>query len=964
MPTDAQVDKALELIQKGGGNYEYFFNRLSSPAWIAPLSKRGRFSHPPPIERVDENMFRYPRWPEGDYLLRMALAAPGEVAAAIEPVCFESNNVLVHLLLVDIAAKLPPALSRDIANRETAWVRKQASLFTLYPEKAAALVEHLAYGGEATVALGLTSAMLEVRAPKDTHKGTPIKIEDGSTYLLKPSPDPEGKMEPVWSQVFLRRVLEPLSYMIPDRFLKSLTENLNRAVSINSSNQHNDSEDYSTIWRSDLEHGSHYETLDEAVSALVGAIKVLSDQKADFTPMIMAALKPYTWPIFDRLRAFTFLRASNPDPEQVAQFLNDPSKYERPSKNPEFTELLKKRATALPKDTLKEVLDRIDTGPDLASYSYYLEHRVQPENREAETTSIIEHWKLEWLHSLAAALDNTKTQELNRLLEKYNPPQPHVRSSGVMALRDHSPTDLESFKGMSIKALVDYLKEWTPPVQGHPFEQPSRAGIADTLREWVSDNPQHASEVLEQFMIVELDPAYMTAMLDSFSSALKADKQFDVYAVARAAQWVAEHTDALTETTGDGWNREANWNWAHMSAARFMTELLLQEKKLDIARAGELFPVVRALCFLPRPTAEDEVEYKKEASRYASFALNTPRPVGVEAMIRYGRWIKLATPEAEFTPALLAPVFDVLERKLNAADEPSAAVREMFGMQFRTLAWLDIAWFKSVIPKLFPGKDGALKEEKTLDRFAWNSYLRYGGLARDTLPAMRKRYHMALKALQKGDEPIRDVDRTLASHVMQYYAHGAIELDDPLLGQFFTTASVMLRAQAVGDIGWNLGRDTTPLSPEIQARLMRLWEDRMPLLSAGSKEDADELATFGWWLASGKFPDEWAIAQAMPILEYLRSLRPDFAVVKALDALSAKYPYEAVRVVHVLFEDDRDGWAIHGWNQHLDGILKQALNDGELARKEAEQMITLLVARGFRGYRNLYVRNGDQDILP
>ncbi len=961
MPTDAQVDKALELIQKGGGNYEYFFNKLSSPAWIVPLSKRGRFSHPPPIERVDENMFRYPRWPEGDYLLRMASAAPDEVAAAIEPVCFESNNVLVHLLLIDIAAKLPPTLSRDIAIRETAWVGKQASLFTLYPEKAASLVEHLAYGGEATVALGFASAMLEVRAPKDTHKGTPIEIEDGSTHILKPSPDPEGKMEPVWSQVFLRRVLEPLSLAIPDRFLASLTENLNRAVSIYTSNQLDDSDDYSTIWRPDIEHGSHYETLDEAVSALAGAITVLSDQEADFTPMIMAAFKPYTWPIFDRLRAFTLLRASNPDPAQVAEFLSDPSKYERPSKNPEFTELLKKRATALAEDTLKKILDRIDAGPDPASYAYHLKHRVQPDNVEAETMSIIERWKLEWLHPLAAALDNTRTEELNRLLEKYNPPQPHFHSSGVMALQDHSPTNLDSFKGMSAVALVKYLKEWTPPISGHPFERPSRAGAANTLREWVSDDPQRASEVLEHFMTIELDPAYISAMLDAFSASLKTDKQFDVYAVARAAQWVAEHTDALAEPKGDGWNREATWNWAHMSSARFMAELMLQEQRLDIARATELFPVLRALCFLPHPTVEDEIEYKKEASRYASFAVNTPRPVGVEAMVRYGRWMKLATPEAEFVPALLAPVLEVLEQKLDAAKEPSAAVREMFGMQFRTLAWLDIEWFKSVIPKLFPGRDGTSKEEKTLDRFAWNSYLQYGGLARNTFPATRKRYQAAVKALQKGDEPVRDIDRKLANHLMQYYAHGAIELDDPLLVQFFASASVKLRAQAVGDIGWNLGRDTTPLSPEIQTRLMRLWESRMPLLAAGSKEDADELGTFGWWFASGKFPDEWAIAQAMPILEYLRSLRPDFAVVKALNSVSAKYPYEAVRVVRVLFEDDRDGWAIHGWNQYLDGILKQALNDGELARKEAEQMIELLVAKGFRGYRNLHSRNGGQE---
>jgi hypothetical protein len=96
-------------------------------------------------------------------------------------------------------------------------------------------------------------------------------------------------------------------------------------------------------------------------------------------------------------------------------------------------------------------------------------------------------------------------------------------------------------------------------------------------------------------------------------------------------------------------------------------------------------------------------------------------------------------------------------------------------------------------------------------------------------------------------------------------------------------------------------------------------------------------------------------------LEFLRSLRPDFAVVEALDRLSSNYPYEAVRVVRVLFEDDRDGWAIHGWNQHLDSILKEALSDGELARNEAEEMIELLVSKGFRGYRNL-LRSGNGSV--
>ena len=951
MPTDTQVDRALELIQKSGGNYEYFFEKLSSPSWIEPLAKRGRFDHPPGIERIG-NMYRFPPWPEGEYLLRMADVAPEEVAAAIKPVCFASDNHIVHRLLVETTRKLPPALARDLALQEAAWVREQDSLIPLYPEKAAALVEHLATGGEPGAALELASAILEVRAPKGTRKGTPSEAEDGGTIDWKPAPDPEAKLEPVWSQLFLRTVTEPLSLSIPDGFLDALAENLNRAVTIHSSNQQDKSDDYSTIWRPHLEHSSHYEALNESVSALIGTIKFLCSQPVDHTQQILRALQPYTWPIFDRMRAFTLLHGAHADPDLVARFLNEPHRYARAPGNPEFTELLKKQASALPKDVLAEILERIDRGPDPASYAYHLQHRVPPENVELETTVIIERWQLNWLHPLAAVLDEAHARELNRLLEKYEAPRPRFRSGGVRQLQDHSPTDLESFRGMSTEALVKYLKEWTPPSTGLPFEQPSRAGVANTLREWVADDPQHAGDALESFLTTELDPTYVTGLLDAFAGALKTEQPFDVYAVARAAQWVAENTDALTEVDRGGWNRVATWNWAHMSAARFLSDLFLEEKRLDLTRADELFPAAYAVCFLPRPTVEDEAEYKKEPSRYTSFALNTPRPVGVEAMIRYGRWIKLAAPEAEFTQARLAPVFAILEQKLDAAQEPSAAVREMFGMQFRTVAWLGLEWFLSVIPKLFPGKDGT-KEEKTLDRFAWSSYLQYCGPVGETLPATRKRYLMAIKALPKGDATVGENDRTLASHLMQYYAHGVIELDDELLVQFFASASIKLRAQAVGDIGWNLIHEGAVLSPEIQARFMHLWESRMELLKTGSKEEAEELATFGWWLACSKFPDEWAIEQALPILERVRSLRPDFAVVEALDRLSPKYPYEAVRVVHVLFEEDRDGWAIHGWNQHLDSILKEALRDGEMARKEAGEMIELLVSRGFRGYRNL-----------
>jgi hypothetical protein len=954
MPSEVQVERAIALIQKGGGNYEYFFQQLSSPSWIGPLAKRGRFDHPPSLERVSKTAFRMPAWPEGEYLLRMAAVAPEEVAAAIGAACFESDNPAVHTLLLEIAGAIAVPGSREIAAREITWLEKQRSLFTLYPRKAAALITHLFSQGEVDTALRFTNTILRVRAPEPRKPNKPIELEDGTTYTYPRSPEPEGKMEPFWSQVFRSEVIPHLALAVGPQLVADLAENLNAAVAINSSNHVDDTDDYSTIWRRSIDHGSHYATLDETVSAMTDAIKVLLEYEPGSQTMIVESLARYKWPIFARLSAFTLKIASQVDKEVLAGFVSEPSRFAKPSANPEFRELLAEKAVDLTPNSLEGILLRIDEGPDLKVYEYYLTHRVRPEDVDAVTASIIGQWQLDWLHPLAAVLTDDRKAQLEQLQQKFQPSErPFRMRSGFVQVQDQSPSDPDSFNAMSVPEIVEYLKEWVPPTTALPFEGPSRAGLGKTLSQWVLDNPEQATEEIDQFLTTDLDPAYITSVLDACSTLLKDKRMFDVYATAKAARWVAEVTDALAVTEGgDKWD-QATWNWAHMSAARFMADLMLQTERLDLGRAGELFETVRALCFVPRPRPEDEVEYKKQASRYASFALNTPRPVGVEAMIRYGRWIKLDTPEKDFKRELLNPVFAILEQKLDATEERSAGVREVFGMQFQLLAWLDLEWFSSVIPKIFPGKGGRLPEEKTLDRFAWHSYLLYGGMLLQTLPAMRNRYAAAIKSLQKSATEFQETDRRIASHLMWFYAHSAIEIDDPLLVQFFTSASVDLRAQAIGDIGWSIGHDGAPLTPVVKERLMRLLERRLSLLKEASPAEGKELETFGWWINCGKFPEAWVVEEAMQIVEKQHRLSPDFAVAETFASLASRYPYEAIRVVHLLLEEDRDGWSIHGWSQHLDTILKTALRNGEHAKKEAVAMIDLLAARGFRGYRNM-----------
>jgi hypothetical protein len=117
---------------------------------------------------------------------------------------------------------------------------------------------------------------------------------------------------------------------------------------------------------------------------------------------------------------------------------------------------------------------------------------------------------------------------------------------------------------------------------------------------------------------------------------------------------------------------------------------------------------------------------------------------GVQAVMQYARWIKTSDGRAIADPSGLAKALELLANRLDPTTDTSVAVREMFGMHFNLLAWLDRKWLEQNLSALFP------KKPSVLDRFAWNSYLRFSRPLADTLPAMRFRYQRAINALQPG----------------------------------------------------------------------------------------------------------------------------------------------------------------------------------------------------------------------
>ena len=492
---------------------------------------------------------------------------------------------------------------------------------------------------------------------------------------------------------------------------------------------------------------------------------------------------------------------------------------------------------------------------------------------------------------------------------------------------------------------VKYLKQWTPSPETHP-EMPSRAGIGQVLQSWVSEEPALFSDNLQLFQTLDLHPTYLRSIIDAFTAQLKGERQFDPYKVASAIEWLLSNTNKIGPEPYN-WNEDPGWSWAHMSSARFLSELFLHENRLDTTRHLEFWPALKLIAENPSPSEEDETEYRKKQD-VGMMALNSTRPVGLEAVMRYARWLKMYALSLKADSAGLPETFELLAAHMDAKVDNSVAVREMYGMQFTLLSWLDQKWIERQLPNLFPGK-----QFRVLDRFAWNAYLQFNRAISATMPAMRFRYKRAINALQGGETEVSDTERSLGNHLTLYYAWGTIERDDELLTLFFQKASPALKSQTIGDIGWQLGQDAENLDPKIQRRLMAFWEHRLAEGMARVNESRKELEGFGWWFACKKFPEDWSIKQLVMVLDTFRAIYPDFAVVERLGELASTHPFEAAHCLGIIFEEDRDGWAIHGWSDNPQIIIREALKGDSKSRNEADRVVNLLVARGHRGFREL-----------
>ena len=341
--------------------------------------------------------------------------------------------------------------------------------------------------------------------------------------------------------------------------------------------------------------------------------------------------------------------------------------------------------------------------------------------------------------------------------------------------------------------------------------------------------------------------------------------------------------------------------------------------------------------------------------------MNTTRGEAISCAIEYALWVfreeeKLHKAKGifEFSFDKAPEVREALEYHLQPKNDPSIAVRAVYGRFFPWLLLMDRKWTIDNIPHIFSGDF-----DHPLYKAAWDSYIAYTLPYDDPFSVLQSQYKTAvvnLGKVTKKEGRFIDRDRHLVEHLMSFYWRGLLPLEDPLTKLFWSTSNAESRGYALDFLGRSLQDDNNNITEEIAQRLVSLWQNRYTIAStaADKTEYEKEMAAFGWWFASGKLEETWSCEEYLKALEIATKVQTEYFVTQRLVEISKRKPLKAVQILSKLVLKDEPGWIVFGEKEEIEEILTQALTcTDSVAQQEAQNLINRLVSRGHTGYGDL-----------
>lgn len=925
------ITKVLKAIRTPA-DFDYFFDKLQSAAWIQPLRKEGLFTPPPPGDGAS-----YGRWAPSEYLARMAPFAPIQVVETFEHLAVD-NNPCLHFDCVRAALALPDAaLAARLAAVEVTWIQRSERIWIAVATDHARLVIQLALAHQIPAARSLFRELFY------------ISSESAQSEVIR---RPFARLTDQQYEHLLAKTTPELATAMPQELLGELCSLLD--VAIRTSRWDDDSpapRDYSEIWRgriaTNLGVTSSHGLANILISAIRDVARKLADTNAAAREQVVQQLEAQPWDVFQRIAMQIIYDSGAAASDLAAPRILRRENFDNPAVKEEYGRLLERFFALLPGSRQEVVLGWIEVGPpNLDAWIEAYERETGQAATEEQRVQKAAVWKLGRVFPFRSALPNEWKERADAWMAQFGPPPP-AGVSTQMRWGDASPKTAADLQAMDVEELVGFLRTWNAP---NDWDGPSIHGLVGELSRAVADSA--AQYALNATKFVGLSPEYVSAILDGIRAGAQAGAVVAWPEVLELSAWVLAQPREIAGRERSEYHPDRphpGWKWTRSTIADMIVDCLEQAKTtIPFELRSNVWGIIEQLCRDPdigSDLSDDPL----------TTSMNCTRGKAIHALFRYVRWVAVNLPrpskkELRLERGLkeIPEVIPLLDSWLETATEPSVVVRSIYGYSFATLAAIDPEWAVAHREVIFPTEEG----KRQFWVVAWDAYIRSTAVYASIYELLVSEYLFAVEhcgAYPSDAQSRKQACQALAEHIIVLLGRGAIGLEpDALLVRFFSRVPTALQSYALEFVGRSLESGETP-PREVMERFVKLW-DWLLVESKPEAEHGDRarLAAFGSWFTANKFDLEWSIRTLRESLRLARCVAHAYFVIETLVEHVHTYPLLVLQCLEEIIRGDADNWDVSAKIDDVKRILTAGLAHPDTqVQSAARQIIHDLGARGF-----------------
>ena len=949
VPSDTDVDQVVAHAARLERR-TYFFDRLENPEWVSALGGRGFFDGAPDSEPGDEPGYvRFPPWPEGRYLARMAPLAPLAVAEILKRLPPSANPWVTRVLLECVQA-LPSEQFQELAPQAAKWITSptSAQFIDHFADEAAAAISRLMREDKVKQGLKAAKKLLSLKRRTGASGSSP---SDETLALL---PEPVGRLSDWEYQEATKKILPDLVDLAGLKGLELFSWLLGVAVRFSrSEDEPSDSDANSFIWRPAIE--DHPQNSDHGVRCVLvtavrdAAVRLARVSEEDLQAVV-EMLEAET--VLHRRIALHVLTVVAGGAEMAAERIASRGVFEEVRLKHEYSELLRSRLGEAPPEVRRTFLDWVVAGPALDGFRRLAEERTGCAPDPEDEAAYAERWKRDWLSIVDDHLSGDEADEYGELVAKHGEAHhPDMLSWSESGFGDTAPLTADAMNEMSVGAVIEYLASWEPSADtGWGFE-PSIRGLGRELETAVSHRAADFAAVANR--IETLDPTYVRSFLSGLEAAVKSGASLRWEQPLRLTAAVLEHPFEPEDGTLDR-ERDPGWSWTRGQAASLIREGVAdRDNRIPFELRQAVWSVLEPLTRDPNPTPADEAT----AAGYSSMdpytqSINTNRGKAMHTVMAYALWCRRELEARDIDTAagfdLIPEVRTVLEEHLNPQSDPSLVVRAVYGKWLPWLILLDAGWVAANITRILP----RAAELAVLRDAAWNTYIGWCPPFNEVYDALLHEYEAAVERVpSEGTVDLTGNERAdakLGEHLVTFRWRGC--LPPALLERWFERADDELAARVMNFLGRALSNTEDDIDPQVLQRIQQLWDTRLEAIAQEPEAHQSEADAFAYTFASAKLDDDWSLAGLETTLRPGSPRWSGRPAIERLAEIADTKPNEATRCTLRMLKGAANDWDHFSWRDQVRDVLTTT-NDA--TDPEAIENRTAIVDH--------YIERGDHD---